>query len=113
MDCLFCKIASREIPAEIVYEDDQVLAFKDINPVAPQHLLIIPREHIPTLNDLQEDHKTLTGHILMTAQKLAKQLDIAETGYRVVYNCNRGAGQAVYHIHLHLIGGRSLSWPPG
>ncbi len=113
MDCLFCKIANREIPAEIVYEDDQVLAFKDINPVAPHHLLIIPREHIPTLNDLKEDHKTLTGHILITAQQLAKQLNIAEAGYRVVYNCNRGAGQAVYHIHLHLIGGRSLSWPPG
>lgn len=113
MDCLFCKIASREIPSDIVYEDDQVLAFNDINPVAPHHVLIIPREHIATLNDLTEEHKFLTGHILHTAQHLAKQLGIAESGYRVVYNCNRGAGQAVFHIHLHLIGGRGLSWPPG
>jgi histidine triad (HIT) family protein len=113
VDCLFCKIAQREIPSTIVYEDDQVLAFNDINPVAPHHVLIIPRQHIATLNDLKEEHKALTGHMLHTAQTLAKQLDIAESGYRVVYNCNRGAGQAVYHIHLHLIGGRGLSWPPG
>jgi histidine triad (HIT) family protein len=109
VDCLFCKIVTREIPAEIVYEDEQVLAFNDINPVAPHHVLIIPKEHIPTLNDLTEAHNPLTGHMLLTAQLLAKQLNIAESGYRVVYNCNHGAGQAVYHIHLHLIGGRGLS----
>lgn len=113
MDCLFCQIASHEIPSNIFYEDDQVVAFHDINPVAPHHILIIPREHLSTLNDLKEEHKTMTGHLLLTAQKLAKELDIAETGYRVVFNCNRGAGQAVFHIHLHLIGGRPLTWPPG
>jgi histidine triad (HIT) family protein len=113
MDCLFCKIATHEIPSEIRYEDDLVVAFNDINPVAPQHVLIIPKEHLSTLNDLKEEHKPLSGHMIETATQLAKELDIAESGYRVVFNCNRGAGQAVFHIHLHLIGGRSLNWPPG
>jgi histidine triad (HIT) family protein len=113
MDCLFCNIAQHTTPSDIVYEDDLVVAFNDINPVAPHHVLIIPRTHLSTLNDLQEEHKQLSGHILHTAQQLAKKLDIAESGYRVVYNCNRGAGQAVFHIHLHLIGGRPLTWPPG
>lgn len=113
MDCLFCKIAQHEIPSEIVYEDDLALAFNDINPVAPHHVLVIPKQHLSTLNDLQEEHKLLTGHLLQVAQQLAKKLDIAESGYRLLFNCNRDAGQAVFHIHLHLIGGRELDWPPG
>lgn len=113
MDCLFCKIIKKEIPAEIIYEDDQVIAFNDINPQAPHHLLIIPRKHIPTLNDLTPDDTAVTGHIIQTAKYLAKQLNIAKQGYRFLFNCNRGAGQTVFHIHGHLLGGRPLLWPPG
>ncbi len=113
MDCLFCSIAKSEIPSEIVFEDDQVVAFNDINPVAPVHVLIIPRIHLATLNDLTEAHKLITGHMLHVAQQLAHKLAIAESGYRLLFNCNRDAGQAVFHIHLHLIGGRHLDWPPG
>lgn len=112
-DCLFCKIIRKEIPANIIYEDEMVLAFDDIYPKAPQHKLIIPRKHIATLNDITPEDTQLAGHLLQTAQLLAKQLDIADAGYRVVMNCNAGAGQVVYHIHLHLLGGRSLIWPPG
>ncbi|MFT3741229.1 MAG: histidine triad nucleotide-binding protein [Gammaproteobacteria bacterium] len=112
-NCLFCKIIQKEIPATIIWEDDQIIAFDDIYPRAPQHKLIIPRKHIATLNDLTPEDTQLAGHLLMTAQALAKQLGIAEPGYRVVMNCNAGAGQVVYHIHLHLLGGRSLQWPPG
>lgn len=113
MDCLFCKIAAGEIPAKLIYEDEQVVAFDDINPQAPHHKLIIPRKHIATLNDLSSDDNVLVGHMAQTAQKIAKDLGIADEGYRLVMNCNRGAGQTVFHIHAHLLGGRHLSWPPG
>jgi histidine triad (HIT) family protein len=113
MKCLFCKIIDQEIPAKIIYEDDKVVAFNDINPQAPVHILIIPRQHIATSNDLQPEHEELVGHIVTVAQKLAKQLEIAESGYRIVMNCNSDGGQAVYHLHLHLLGGRKLEWPPG
>lgn len=112
-DCLFCKIVSAEIPAKIIYQDEHVIAFDDIHPQAPQHKLIIPRKHIATLNDIDVDDTWLMGHLLQTAQHLAKQLETADVGYRVVMNCNKAAGQLVYHIHLHLLGGRSLTWPPG
>ena len=113
MDCLFCKLIARDIPADIVYEDDEVLAFHDIAPQAPTHILIIPKRHIATLNDLNEEDCALVGRLQFTAQKLAKELGIAEEGYRVVMNCNEAGGQTVYHIHMHLLGGRSLTWPPG
>lgn len=112
-DCLFCKIVAGDIPAHIIYQDDQVIAFDDIHPRAPQHKLIIPRKHIATLNDLLPEDAGVAGHLLFTAQQLAKELGIADAGYRVVMNCNAEAGQLVYHIHLHLLGGRSLTWPPG
>jgi len=111
--CLFCKIAKGEIPAKIVYKDDLVLVFDDINPQAPHHKLIIPHKHIASLNDLSTDDNELVGHILQTAKKIAHDLNIAEQGYRVVMNCNRGAGQTVFHIHAHLLGGRQMTWPPG
>ncbi len=113
MDCVFCKIANGEIPAKIIYEDDQVLAFDDAYPKAPHHKLIIPRKHFATLNDLSEQDVNLAGHLLLTAQKIAQDLGIAESGYRVVINCNKGGGQEVFHLHLHLFGGRTLQWPPG
>ncbi len=113
MDCLFCKIASGEIPAKLVYSDDLVVAFDDINPQAPQHKLIIPRKHIATLNDLAVEDNALIGHMFQTAKKLAHDLKLADDGYRVVMNCNRGGGQMVYHIHAHLLGGRQMTWPPG
>lgn len=113
MTCLFCKIANGEIPANIVYRDDQVIAFDDINPQAPHHKLIIPIKHISTINDLNTDENQLVGHMIQTAKKLAHELNIAEEGYRIVMNCNQGAGQTVFHIHAHLLGGRQLTWPPG
>jgi len=112
-DCLFCKIIAGEIPADFVYQDEKVVAFNDIQPRAPHHILIIPRKHIATLNDLTPAETDVAGHLLITAQQIAAKLGIAEPGYRVVMNCNAGAGQAVYHIHLHLLGGRQLNWPPG
>jgi histidine triad (HIT) family protein len=113
MDCLFCNIASGKIPAKIIYEDDLVIAFDDINPQAAQHKIIIPRKHIATLNDLEKDDNLLIGHMIQSAKRLAKQLHIADEGYRVVMNCNAGGGQTVFHIHLHLLGGRPMTWPPG
>lgn len=113
MDCLFCKIAQGEIPANVVYRDDHVVAFDDINPQAPHHKILIPLKHISTLNDLHEDDTELMGHMMQSAAMLAKQLNMADEGYRVVVNCNSGAGQSVFHIHLHLLGGRRLTWPPG
>jgi histidine triad (HIT) family protein len=112
-DCLFCKIVSRGIPANIVYEDDSIIAFDDINPQAPQHKLIIPRRHIATINDITAEDKELVGHMFFTVQKLAKDLGIAEEGYRTLFNCNAAGGQEVYHIHMHLLGGRQMTWPPG
>ncbi|GHE20699.1 histidine triad nucleotide-binding protein [Halomonas urumqiensis] len=113
MDCLFCKIINREIPAEIVFEDDQVLAFEDINPQAPTHLLVIPKRHIATLNDLGEGDDALVGRLTGTAARLARERGFAEEGYRVVMNCNDHGGQTVYHIHMHLMGGRRFTWPAG
>ncbi|MGH1461595.1 MAG: histidine triad nucleotide-binding protein [Neptuniibacter sp.] len=112
MDCLFCKIINKEIPADIVYEDEHVIAFNDISPQAPTHALIIPRKHIATLNELQEEDEKLVGHMLTVAAKIAKQTGFDETGYRTVFNCNPHGGQTVYHIHLHLLGGKPMGWPP-
>ncbi len=113
MDCLFCKIVNREIPANIIYEDETTLAFDDINPIAPIHKLIIPKQHIATLNDLTEADAAIIGQVMLTAKKLAAKLAIADAGFRTVFNCNEQAGQTVFHIHCHLISGRPLSWPPG
>lgn len=113
MDCLFCKVASGDIPAKIIYQDDMVVAFDDINPQAPQHKLVIPRKHIATLNDLQTGDTRLVGYMVQTATKLAQELSIDQEGYRMVMNCNAGAGQTVFHIHMHLLGGRTFNWPPG
>lgn len=112
MDCLFCKIVNQEIPANILYQDDKVLAFMDINPQAPFHALIIPRLHIATLNDMTDEHSELVGHMVKTAAHLAKEQGFAEDGYRTVFNCNSHGGQTVYHIHLHLLGGKPMGWPP-
>ena len=112
-DCLFCKIAAGEIPAAIVHQDETVVAFKDINPQAPLHVLIIPRRHIATLNDLTPNDDELVGSMFRTAAALAKQHGYHERGYRTVFNANREAGQTVFHIHLHLLAGRGLTWPPG
>jgi histidine triad (HIT) family protein len=111
-DCLFCKIARKEIPADIVYEDDDVLAFRDIRPQAPVHVLVIPKRHIATLADLTQEDKDVMGHVTLVASRLARDLGVSE-GYRVVINCGKDAGQTVFHIHMHLLGGRSLGWPPG
>ena len=112
-DTLFAKIARREIPAQIVYQDDDVTAFRDVNPAAPTHILIIPNKVIPTLNDVTPEDQLVLGKLLLVAQQLAKQLGIDSDGYRVVMNTNGDAGQSVFHIHLHLLGGRKLAWPPG
>lgn len=112
-DTIFTKIINREIPAQIEYEDDEIIAFKDIDPKAPFHTLIIPKKPIPTINDLEDEDAALMGKIFLTAKKLAKQYGIDEKGYRLVFNCNQEAGQTVFHIHCHLIGGRPLLWPPG
>ncbi|NWN82086.1 MAG: histidine triad nucleotide-binding protein [Halomonas sp.] len=113
MECLFCKIINREIPAEIVFEDDRVVAFEDINPQAPTHLLIIPKKHIATLNDIEEDDLALVGRLQYAAAHLARERGFADDGYRVVMNCNDQGGQTVYHIHMHLMGGRRFTWPAG
>ena len=110
-DCLFCKMIAGEIKPDVVYEDDSVLAFRDINPQAPVHILIIPKIHVETLNDL--DDSVLAGKLLQTAIKLAKQEGLAEDGYRTVLNCNEKGGQEVFHLHMHLLGGRQMQWPPG
>jgi histidine triad (HIT) family protein len=113
MDCLFCKIVNREIPGDIVFEDEEVLAFNDINPQAPTHVLIIPKRHIATLNDLEEGDLALVGRLQYVAARLARERGFAEEGYRVVMNCNDLGGQTVYHIHMHLMGGRRFTWPAG
>jgi histidine triad (HIT) family protein len=101
------------IKPDVVYENDAMLAFKDINPQAPVHVLVIPKKHIATLNDLEPQHDVLVGEMYLTAKKIAEQLGIAESGYRTVMNCNEGAGQSVFHLHLHVLGGRQMGWPPG
>ena len=108
-NCLFCKIANKQIPAELVYEDDQVMAFKDISPQAPVHQLVIPKQHITTLNDLNLDHRDLVGHMVLTATQLAAEQDLSTPGFRLIMNCNQDGGQTIYHIHLHLLGGRQLT----
>ena len=113
MSCLFCRIIAREIPASIVYEDDRVLAFNDINPQAPTHVLIVPKRHIETLNALEADDDQIVGELARRAAAIAEERGIAAAGYRTVFNTNRDAGQTVFHIHLHLLGGRSMAWPPG
>ena len=112
-NCLFCKILGAEIPADIVYESDAAIAFRDINPQAPTHVLIIPRKHIATINEIAEEDHALMGRLYAAAKEIAVQEGFAEEGYRTVMNCNAAAGQTVFHIHLHLLGGRALSWPPG
>lgn len=111
--CIFCKIANGELPATKVYEDELALAFRDLHPQAPTHILIIPRKHIATLNDLEAEDAELMGRIFLVAKQLAVTEGLAEAGYRTVFNCNEAGGQAVYHIHLHLLGGRQMQWPPG
>jgi histidine triad (HIT) family protein len=112
-DDLFTKIINREIPADIVFENDEVLAFRDINPQAPVHILIIPKTRIATVNELQPGHDELVGRLVRTAQALAAKEGIDSDGYRLVMNCNTHGGQSVYHLHLHLLGGRQMNWPPG
>ena len=112
-DDLFLKIINREIPAEIVYEDEEVLAFRDINPQAPVHILIIPKIQIETMDDLDSSHKELIGKMFLAAAEIARGEGISQEGYRVIMNCRKGGGQMVYHIHLHLLGGRQMTWPPG
>lgn len=112
-DCLFCKMVAGEIKPELVLETDDLIAFRDINPQASSHVLIVPRKHISTANDLTEADQTLVGKLFLAARKIAAGEGVAESGYRLVMNCNAGAGQTVFHIHLHLLGGRRMSWPPG
>jgi len=113
MSTIFTKIINKEIPADIVFEDNEIIAFKDIQPQAPIHILIIPKIEIETLNELEEIHDLLVGKIVRRASNIAKDLGLAEDGYRLVFNCNKNGGQAVYHIHCHLLGGRAMQWPPG
>ncbi|MCF7809757.1 histidine triad nucleotide-binding protein [bacterium] len=112
-DCLFCKFADGRIPVDFIYEDDEIVAFRDINPQAPHHVLIIPRRHIETVLDLKEDDALLAGRMIATAGKIATDLGLSEKGYRLVFNCKHSGGQEIYHIHLHLLGGRQMTWPPG
>jgi len=112
-DCLFCRIVSHELPADILAEADGLLAFRDVNPQAPTHLLIIPKEHLPSLAEATDAHTTLLGNAIQFANRLARQHRLTETGYRLVINCGAQAGQSVWHLHLHLLGGRPMKWPPG
>ena len=112
-DCLFCKMVAGEIKPDTVYEDDDVLAFRDINPQAPTHVLVVPKRHISTINDLGEDDTQLVGKLFLAAKRVAQQDDVDADGYRTVMNCNPAAGQSVFHIHLHVLGGRNMHWPPG
>ena len=112
-DCLFCKIVAGDISADVVLETDSTVAFRDVNPKAPMHVLVIPKRHIATINDLSAGDEHLIGDLLLVAAKIADDEGLADDGYRVVMNCNAAAGQTVFHIHLHLLGGRSLGWPPG
>jgi len=113
MDCIFCKMVEGEIPTNVVYENDKVFAFRDINPQAPQHILVIPRNHIPTLNDISDSDADVLAEIPLAIKAIAKEQGFDEAGFRVVANCNADGGQTVFHVHFHLLAGRSLSWPPG
>ena len=112
-DCIFCKLINREIPAKILYEDNQIIAFEDINPQAPTHILLIPKEHFASLNDIPEEKKEILSHLLLRARNIAQELGIKENGYRIVLNTGKNSGQDVFHIHFHLLGGRRMTWPPG
>ncbi len=112
MGCIFCKIASGETPARVVYEDEDALAFEDIAPQSPVHVLVIPKKHISTLNELEDADNALVGHLFQVAQKVARQRGVEQSGYRCVMNCNADAGQTVFHIHLHVMGGKPMHWPP-
>ena len=112
-DCLFCKMAAEEIVPDIVFENDHVMAFRDISPQAPTHVLVIPKKHISTINDLNAEDAHLVGEMFLAAKEVAKIDGHSENGYRTVMNCNKDAGQTVFHIHLHVLGGRQLTWPPG
>jgi len=112
-DCLFCRMVAGEIQPDVVFQDEHLLAFRDIDPQAPVHILIVPKRHIATLDDLTDADEPLVGHLVTTAARLARQEGIADSGYRTVLNCNADGGQEVFHIHLHLLGGRRLGWPPG
>jgi histidine triad (HIT) family protein len=113
MSCLFCKIVAGSIPAKTVFEDDRCIVIRDINPQAPTHLLVIPRTHVATINDLEEQHEPLVGHLLRVGAQVARDEAIDQRGFRLVFNTNADAGQTVFHIHLHVLGGRPLGWPPG
>ena len=113
MSCLFCGILAHEIPASILYEDERLAVLQDVNPQAPMHVLVVPRKHIPTLNDLGPEDDGIVGEMFRRAAIVARERGVADAGYRAVFNCNRQAGQTVFHVHLHVIGGRSLEWPPG
>ncbi len=112
-DCLFCKIVAGDIPAEKLYEDDRAIAFRDVNPQAPTHFLVIPKSHIATINDLTVEDEALVGHLYTVARQVALDQGVAESGYRAVMNCGRDGLQSVFHIHLHVLAGRQLQWPPG
>jgi len=112
-NCIFCKIINREIPSDIVFEDENIVAFNDINPQAPIHILLIPKEHFASLNDIPEEKRESLSDLLLKARQIAKEKGIAKTGYRLVLNTAKDSGQEVFHIHLHLLGGRRMSWPPG
>ncbi|MGH8307551.1 MAG: histidine triad nucleotide-binding protein [Gammaproteobacteria bacterium] len=113
IECLFCKMVRGEIKPDVVMETDDLIAFRDINPQAPVHILVVSRKHIGTLNDLTPTDAPLMGKLVLAAREIAQMEGIAESGYRLVMNCNKGAGQTVFHIHLHLLGGRMMTWPPG
>ena len=112
-DCLFCKIINRDIPATLIYEDSQLVAFQDVNPQAPMHILVVPKRHIATLNDLTADDDVIIGSMVRRATVIANDQKYGQAGYRTVFNCNADGGQTVFHIHLHLLGGRTMAWPPG
>ena len=111
--CLFCKIIKKELPSRIVHEDSDSIAFEDISPKAPVHIMVVPKQHIEKISDLDIENAAIAGKLLLVANKIAKEKGIAETGYRIVINCNKDAGQEIFHLHLHLLGGRKLTWPPG
>lgn len=112
-DCIFCNIAAKKIPAETVYEDNDLVAFNDINPQAPMHAVVIPKKHIERVSDLKPEDADLAGRMILAANRIAKKTRVADSGYRIVINCNKDAGQAVFHVHIHILGGRRMNWPPG
>ena len=113
MNCLFCKIIEKEIPATVIFEDSRVMVIEDIKPQAPTHYLILPKKHIPTIDNIEADDESLLGHLILVAKDIAQSKQLNDFGYRLVFNVNRGGGQDVFHIHLHLLGGRQMTWPPG